>query len=300
MRVRTYTEPELLLRNTQAELESNEAANSLMLGICGQLIHHPERFDSDPCLKTVEDERGLMLAAIMTPPHKLVVYAHRGNLDHNASVLADDLLGDGWRLPGVLGPSKAARAVAARWAEAAGKGFDLERRQSVYELREIPRQVPGPGKLRQATEQDTELVARWWCGFHAVVFGLAEREGELRAATDRLQAGDIYLYEVHRPVSIAMKTRPTRNGISIGLVYTPPELRGRGYATACVGSLSQLLLETGWRYCALFVDEANQAAKRIYQKIGYRPNCEYDEYVFVENCERKDPCPCPPNHSYPT
>jgi hypothetical protein len=72
MRVRTYTEPELFLRDTQASLESNEAANSLMLGICGQLIDHPERFKASPCLKTLISESGRMLAALMTPPHNMM------------------------------------------------------------------------------------------------------------------------------------------------------------------------------------------------------------------------------------
>ena len=48
--------------------------NLLMLGICGHLIHHPERFRAAPCLKMVEDENDLILAVVMTPPHKLIVY----------------------------------------------------------------------------------------------------------------------------------------------------------------------------------------------------------------------------------
>ena len=81
---------------------------------------------------------------------------------------------------------------------------------------------------------------------------------------------------------MAAKTRPTRNGGSVSLVCTPPDLRGRGYATACVGELSRLLLESGWRYCALFADLANVAANRVYQRVGYEPSCDYDEYVFLD------------------
>jgi predicted GNAT family acetyltransferase len=79
---------------------------------------------------------------------------------------------------------------------------------------------------------------------------------------------------------MAMKNRPTRNGISVSAVYTPLELRGRGYATACVGALSRMLLASGWGYCALFADLSNTAANCIYERIGYRPACDYDEYVF--------------------
>jgi predicted GNAT family acetyltransferase len=222
MKVRTYTNPKLFLDDTQAELESNEVANSLMLGICGQLIQHPEWFITDPCLKMAEDETGLILAAAMTPPHKLVISPPRRNLGGVSRVLVNNLFKEGWRLAGVMGPSEAAQAVAVHWAEVTGNGFELERRQSVYELREAPSPAPERGKLRLATQQDAELVEEWRYSFHSEIFGQAEREYSRRVAKDRIGHGDIYLFEMQRPVSIAMTTRPTRHGISIGLVYTPP------------------------------------------------------------------------------
>jgi predicted GNAT family acetyltransferase len=136
--------------------------------------------------------------------------------------------------------------------------------------------------LRLAREADIELVARWWHGFHAEIFGGADREAAGNAAALRIENDDIYLWEDEVPVSVAMKTRPTNNGISVSLVYTPPELRGRGYATACVGELSRALLASGWGHCALFADLSNAAANRVYHRVGYRPVCDYDEYVFVE------------------
>ena len=87
MQVTTYTDAKSFLKNTQASLESNEAANSLMLGICGQLIRQPERIRFAPCLKVVEDQGGLVLAALMTPPHKLVVYGHKGDVVGGARAL---------------------------------------------------------------------------------------------------------------------------------------------------------------------------------------------------------------------
>jgi predicted GNAT family acetyltransferase len=280
MKVQTHTDAECFLRNAQVELESNEAANSLMLGICGQLIRHPGRISATPCLKMVEDETGLILAAVMTVPHKLVVYGHEGDLDGGIRVLVQDLVGEGWTVPGVLGPSDVAKGIAKRWAEVTDGGFELESRQRVHELTEVIIPAPERGGLRLAREADVELVARWWYGFHHEIFREADRETAQLAAYQRIEEGDIYLWEDQGPVSIAMKTRPTRNGISVSLVYTPPELRGRGYATACVGELSRLLLESGYRFCALFADVSNTAANHIYQSIGYEPINEYAEYVF--------------------
>jgi predicted GNAT family acetyltransferase len=282
MRVRTYTGAEAFLRNTRAELESNEAANSLMLGVCERLMRHPERVKAAPCLKTVEGKDGLVLAAMMTPPHKLVVYGHQGDIAGGARILVQDLVGEGWKVPGVLGPNEAAKGVAEAWSEVTGRGYGLEQRLRVLALRKVTSPEPARGRLRQATEADVELVARWWCRFYREIFGEADQEEADRGARLRIAEGDIYLWEDGQPVSMAMQTRPTRNGISVGLVYTPPELRRRGYASACVGELSRVLLESGWAFCALFVDLANVTARRVYERIGYAPICDYDEYVLLE------------------
>jgi hypothetical protein len=52
-------------------------------------------------------------------------------------------------------------------------------------------------------------------------------------------------------------------------VYTPPELRGRGYATALTAELSQRLLDQGRRFCFLFTDLTNPTSNAIYERIGY-------------------------------
>ena len=282
MEVEHYGSAQRFLNRTRAALESNEAANSLMLGLCETLVAHPERYKAAPCLKVVVDGQGLVLAAVMTPPHNLIVYGHRGDLCEAARVLARWLLRGSWDPPGVFGPGEAPAAVAAAWAEEAGRRCSLASRQRVYELREVLVPVLEQGGLRPATKEDVELVTGWHYGFHCEIFGRTERDLARRAAEARVQAGDIFLWEDERAVSMAMKNRPTRHGISVSLVYTPPELRGRGYATACVGELSRLLLEAGWEFCTLFADLANPTSNRIYERIGYRPVCDWEEYGFEE------------------
>ena len=63
----------------------------------------------------------------------------------------------------------------------------------------------------------------------------------------------------------------TPHGIRIGAVYTPPEQRRRGYASAVTAAASQAQLDQGRRWCFLFTDLANPTSNRIYQAIGFRP-----------------------------
>ena len=280
LEITTYRDAAAFLQHTQAELESSEPANSLMLGICARLVRYPERIETAPCLKTVHDGDGLVLAATMTPPHNLVVYGHRGDLDAAAQALAAELLREGWSIPGVLGPAEAARLLVERLGEAGGWSHWLRTRERVYELRAVQTPVPGRGRLRPVVTAEARLAARWWHEFSREIQQEADPAMVERMARLRVADGDLYFWDDGQPVSMACRTRPTKNGISIGPVYTPPQMRQRGYAAACVAELSRLLLASGLNFCALFANRANPVAVHVYEHIGYRPVCDYDDYVF--------------------
>ena len=80
---------------------------------------------------------------------------------------------------------------------------------------------------------------------------------------------------------MARRAGKTPNGITVNLVYTPPSLRRKGYATECVAKLSKLLLDSVSKFCFLFTDLMNPTSNSIYQKIGYRPIIDVDQYEFI-------------------
>jgi predicted GNAT family acetyltransferase len=144
----------------------------------------------------------------------------------------------------------------------------------------MPEKMP-PGHLRLAETKDIDLIADWARVFSEEALGETPAEGEAqRLAEARVKLGEIYLWEDGQVVSMAAKGRPTRNSCSIGLVYTPPELRGRGYASTCVASLSQVILASGYQFCTLFTDLSNPTSNSIYQKMGYRPLGDFNAYDF--------------------
>ena len=61
-------------------------------------------------------------------------------------------------------------------------------------------------------------------------------------------------------------------------MYTPPEKRGSGYASACVAALSQQLLDEGFSFTSLFTDLANPTSNQIYMNIGYQPLADFEKY----------------------
>ena len=84
-----------------------------------------------------------------------------------------------------------------------------------------------------------------------------------------------------RLVSLAGHAGETPNGSRVGPVYTPPELRGRGYASALTAALTEQLLERR-RFCFLYTDLANPTSNSIYQRIGYRPVTDVTVWRFAQ------------------
>jgi len=281
VKIESYADAAAFLEDTQEALEANEAANALMLGLCLRLARHPERIRMEPCLKTVQDGEGVVLAAIMTPPQPMIVFEHRGDLAGASRMLAQDLARSGWSLPGVRAPSEAAARLAANWTEATGQGHRLTHRRTAYKLVRVLTPPPQRGYLRRATKADGDLAARWAYGFDMDISGHGDAEEARQMAATRIEDGDMYLWIDEQPRCMAIKNRPTRHGVSVSGVYTPPEYRRKGYASACVAELSRLLLGTGYEFCALFADAANPTPNHIYRTIGYQPLCDYDEYEFT-------------------
>ena len=92
----------------------------------------------------------------------------------------------------------------------------------------------------------------------------------------RLQTGAAWFWEVDGVpvVHIGYRQTPIRSA-RIAPVYTPPEHRGRGYATALVAELSRHLLAQGRFPLYLFADTENPTANGVYRRVGFRPAGEH-------------------------
>jgi predicted GNAT family acetyltransferase len=164
-------------------------------------------------------------------------------------------------------------------------------RQGIYALERVEPLPAVPGSARVATADDRDLALRWWIAFGDEVLheGNPGRERAEASVDHKLSSpgNGLLLWEDDgEPVSLAGWGGPTPNGIRVGPVYTPPEFRGRGYATALTAELSRHLLdgrlfEGGRRFCFLYTDLANPTSNAIYERIGYRRVAESAEIVFA-------------------
>jgi predicted GNAT family acetyltransferase len=124
-------------------------------------------------------------------------------------------------------------------------------------------------------------VTCWWAAFGAEALP-DDHQDAARPIDARLnRPGLLWLWEVDgEPVSTAYLSPLAAQVSRVSGVYTPPDLRGRGYASACVATMSQRALDGGAVACMLYTDLANPTSNKIYQAIGYRPVADVQEWRF--------------------
>ncbi len=248
-------------------LVEREAENNLVLGLLAAI-----KPDSGALLVELEG----VGAAICTPPFNLIVTA----LPPDAvDALAARLAADGVKLPGVVGPSEPSARFARAWSAQHGLPSRIHHAMRVFENRRViaPRPPADGGRLRTATADELERVLDWIGAFNRDVGSTAPSPRAL--VEERVRNGDFVFWETDRVVAMAAIARRTPNGAAVAYVYTPPELRGRGYASAAVALLTQRLHDAG-RLAFLFTDRANPTSNKIYQAIGYVPIGDVEEWRF--------------------
>lgn len=279
MEIVRFADAAAFLERARGFLLQREACHNLILGLAAVLTEQLERYGNPPWLAAVEEDGAVVLAVLRTPPFNPIL-SMTGRPDA-VRLVADALLAESPSLPGVSGPEAEARTFADLWREHTGRAYRLDASQRIYQLDRVSPVRGVPGELRRATERDRVLLIDWVRAFNAEAESLpvpAETTVDARLAS---ASGGLYLWwDGGSPVSLAGYTGPTPNGIRIGPVYTPPEHRRRGYASACVAALSQLLLDGGRTFCFLFTDLDNATANHVYQSIGYRHVCDFHAYAF--------------------
>ena len=289
---RRQPEPELaveLLADAQAFLDAagpfladREAEHNLLFGIAANLVADPDRpMTAPPYLAAVWRDDDVIAAALMTPPFNLVVSCVEDPAALTA--LAADLERRRVHVPGITAPVDVARTFAERWAERHGVRTERTMAERIYRVERVTPPPDVPGGTRIATADDRDLLVEWVEAFLDEALDRTDPEETLAVVDGALRSGSrtFYLWEHDgRPVSVAGVTGPTPNGIRVGPVYTPPDLRGRGFGSAVTAAASQAQLDEGRRFVFLFTDVDNPTSNKIYQAIGYEPVIDIDQWGF--------------------
>jgi RimJ/RimL family protein N-acetyltransferase len=173
---------------------------------------------------------------------------------------------------GVVGPDETAQWFVERARELRVAFLDPIP-QAIHALRRPPQYPGAPGHARPVTADDAALFADWLAAFAAEA--TPQDPAPVRERLERSAGEGRHLFWIvdGEPVSVAGIARRTRNAAAISGVYTPPHLRGRGYAGSVTAAVVERVYAEGRSIACLYTDLRNPYSNRCYAKIGFEPVC---------------------------
>ncbi len=265
MNIVEYPTAQAFLDANRERLMENEAANGIIFSYAVNQTKAVESAMSTNFYCVVEGDTPL-LPAMFTPE---VVPLLTEGPEEAARIFARYLFSKNPRVNGVNGPKDVALAFADEWEHLTHCNLKIHHNLRIYECTSVADMQFADGKAVQATPSDQDLILEWRYAFREDTGVLGDIDES--QTIERINAGKYHLWVTGKPVSMAFRGAETDISEMIGAVYTPPELRNHGYATAVTAAVTQTILDSGKKYATLYTDLDNPTSNSIYQQIGYRP-----------------------------
>ncbi|OJD61516.1 GNAT family N-acetyltransferase [Bacillus sp. NH11B] len=273
IQLHVYEEALRFKEDVTSFLEKNEQANNLILGVL-QVVQ-------EPIFMAVAKRGEEVTIVFLQTVERQMIVATSEIAEEDIVELAKELTKVYPDIPGFIGNKKVIKKLAEEIAILEQKKIVVGMEQGVYELKRVKKKW-NDGIFRTINSDELPLIEKWIYQFCEDVKLPTTKEEAKQTAHTLITTNRLFGLEVGgKLVSVAAKTRPTTNNITVNFVYTPKEERKKGYASNCVAALSQRMLDEGYKTTTLYTDLANPTSNKIYQEIGYEEIME-SVLIFLE------------------
>lgn len=281
MNIKCYGTPGEFLTENADFLKRFEVGTQLSFG--NAVAHQDEPCHPGMLFGRCEQDGETALLFSNTLPWNLLLHAIPGNPAalSAAVLLAEYLRRENISIHGVNASRQLCDAfnfayIAAPSSEpgTGSQRFVLRTAMDIMELRTLIEPPAVSGTARPARPEELETVTDWACAFQEEALGEQPDRPKLQEHfRDWIEKENLYVLELPDGALASMAAVSNRNlphGVGISWVYTPRELRGRGYCQNTVAALCRDLLGAGAEYVTLFVDKKNPFSNRVYAKLGFQ------------------------------
>ncbi|MFC0628589.1 GNAT family N-acetyltransferase [Kribbella deserti] len=282
MTVRVTRDAEEFKTTVFAFLQRDPLLHSVLLATVQDLLNVAHGAEPDPYFFSLHGANDDVVGACLWTERKGIFL---GGLTADLAVEAADAIAEVHPESILLeGLPDTAQVFVKRWSELRGVNPRELDGICLYRLNEL---VPhtAAGEARLAEEDDAGLCAKWVDAFRREAEpapGTTASGHDLEGwALGRIAARQLWLWQNHgEPVSMLGHQIPVFGATRVGPVYTPPEHRNHGYASALTSHVSALLREERLEVC-LRTDLSNPTSNKIYQAIGYTPVTTFTRYTLT-------------------
>ncbi|WP_277584837.1 GNAT family N-acetyltransferase [Psychrobacillus antarcticus] len=251
-------------------LKENEDKFSLFLGVLERIKVGAYE---NPYMATIEENGQLLAIFQMTPPHPLnIIFVDENQLATCTDLCITELINQAVPVESIISVKEWAILFANKWQERTGGSYSLIMDQGLYRLDKVEESLEmSTDSWRYATSNDALLIEKWFGQFeHDTGLPTTAPVEIKKRVKAMLDAKEVFLWENKgEVVSMMKKARPTANGVTVSLVFTPAEKRRKGYGRTMVAAVSKELLKE-FKFCVLYTDMLNPTSNKIYQEIGYK------------------------------
>ncbi len=190
----------------------------------------------------------------------------------------------GREVTGFAGPrDQVHRARAALGLAQAAPSLDGEESLYALDLEDL-REPPPPDEeieCRPPSADERDVLLRFRYAYELEVLGSTESDETLGRAAEfldaQLRAGHVWIAIAGgRIVSLSAFNAALPDIVQLGGIYTPPELRGRGYARHAIAAQLLAARSAGAERAVLFTESSS--AVRCYEALGF---CKTSEFALV-------------------
>lgn len=273
MKMKVYNTIQEFLKENEAILLEKESVTQLILHNC--FANREKEVTKDLLFGRIEDEYGkINIIFANVNPFNLLIYDLGSDTIESIKMLVDYLIEGEVNINGINANKKICDEFIEYYENKMACTFKEHLSMDVMELTELNKDIKLPaGTFRAATWDDKDLLIAWHIKFakEALDEDMIYEDFKDKLNT-RIGNKSIYIFEDqnHKPMAMAASTRQLVNGVSVSLVYSSKEARGKGYGLAVVYNLSKEYLGRGNKFCSLFVDKKNPISNGVYKKIGYK------------------------------
>jgi Predicted acetyltransferase len=184
-------------------------------------------------------------------------------------------------LYGISASPDISKLFAKKYSDLIGITYELSMCMESYHCPDVKRPKNVLGKMIPSLNMHTRIVAEYCAGFSLDGFGnKVTVDSQISSAERLISSGNLYLWTVNdMVVSMANIAHRSPRHARINSVYTPPGERKKGYASALVAELGDLILKEDLTPI-LFADVKNPDSNKVYKNIGSIETGKILECIF--------------------
>lgn len=204
----------------------------------------------------------------------------QGTIDNIVDMISENV--SNRKIQGIAADPRVAKQFAEKYSKNCGITYKKSMGLQSYYCTEVIKTRSNKGKMMLSKNTHTHQIAKYCVDFILDGYGQEVTvESQLSGAEQLINSGNLYLWSVDSDiVTMAHVTHRSVRHARINYVYTPPQRRKNGYASALVAELSLLLLNEGLTPM-LYADLKNPQSNKVYKNIGYKEAGKIEQYDFA-------------------